>query len=250
MATSLNLWVAFGAGLLSFLSPCILPLAPGYLAIISGVSFTDLTAGRGSRRRLLRTTTAFIVGFMLVFMVLGISSSFLGGLFRAARRYLMIGGGIVVTLLGLHQTGWLPIPWLYRERRIGSSGRVRTTPSTGIMAPFLSGLAFAFGWTPCVGPILGSILALAGVTGDPGRGVILLAGYSMGLAVPFFLLALVFDRAVKGLNRIKPYLGYLEWGSGILLIMMGLLLLSGGFAGINSWLLRFTGGWNPEEWIK
>lgn len=240
MSNSLNLWVAFGAGLLSFLSPCILPLAPGYLAIISGASFTDLSAGRGSQRRLLRTTTAFIFGFMLIFMALGLSSSYLGGLLRSGRRYLMIAGGLVVVLFGLHQTGWLPIRWLYRERRIGGSA-----PPTGVLGPFLSGLAFALGWTPCVGPILGSILALAGVTGDPGRGAMLLAIYSLGLAMPFFLLALVFDRAVKGLNRIKPYLGYLEKGSGILLIVMGLLLLSGGFAGISGWLLRFTGGWNP-----
>ena len=246
MTNSLNFWVAFGAGLLSFLSPCMLPLAPGYLAIISGASFTDLTAGRGSRRRLFWTTTAFIFGFMLIFMALGLSSSYLGGLLRSGRRYLMIGGGFVVVLFGLHQTGWLTVSWLYRERRIGGSAlSTHTHTSTGVLGPFLSGLAFALGWTPCVGPILGSILALAGVTGDPGRGAMLLAAYSLGLAVPFFLLALVFDRAVKGLNRIKPYLGYLEKGSGVLLIVMGLLLLSGGFAGISGWLLRFTGGWNP-----
>lgn len=237
-------WMAFIGGLLSFLSPCILPVAPGYLGIISGVSLGNLQTGQFSRRRILLATAAFILGFTLVFTVMGLGSSYLGQLLRGSRGIFARLSGVVVILLGLHQAGWLTIPWLYQERRIAVGH------SVGLAGAFLAGLAFSLGWTPCIGPILGSILALAGSEGKLGSGIILLLVYSLGLAVPFLLLALAFDRVAKSMNRLKPYLKYLEWASGSLLILMGLLLLTGSFLALTGWFMRMTGGWSPENWIR
>lgn len=243
--SSITLWMAFGAGLLSFLSPCILPVAPGYLGIISGVSLADLKEGSVSRRRVLGATLAFVLGFSLIFTVLGLTSSLLGQALLAARVILARIGGAIVVLLGLHQTGLLPLAWLYRERRV----QLKPAGALGAGGAFLTGLAFAIGWTPCVGPILGGILTVAGNQDGWAAGLVLLIFYSLGLAVPFLLLALGFARVSRGLNRLKPYLRYLQWASGGLLILMGLLLFTNHFTAISSWLMRLTGGWNPEEWF-
>lgn len=238
-------WLAFSGGALSFLSPCILPLAPGYLAIVSGISLTHLQAGEFSKKRVIRGTLAFILGFTLVFVTLGMGSSFLGGLLRKNRHWLARLSGLVVVLLGLHQAGWLKIPLLYRERHL-VKGPIAGEP----FGPFLAGLAFALGWTPCVGPILASILALAGNQGELGQAVFLLGVYSLGLGTPFFLLALGFQRISRGLNRLKPYLKYFQWASGSLLILMGVLLCSGGLTVFSSWLMRITGGWSLENLLR
>ena len=234
--------MAFAGGTLSFLSPCILPLAPGYLGMISGVSITNLQTGEGTvvKRKMLLSTMAFVLGFSLVFIALGLASSFIGQLFRSSKTLFAQIGGIIVILLGLHQTGLLPIHWLYRE------GRVSTTPGVGVGGAFLTGLAFAFGWTPCVGPILGGILAMAGNQSTLGAGFLLLIVYSLGLAIPFLLLALGFEQVSRKLNRVKPYLKYLQWTAGGLLIGMGLLLITNNLTLISSWIMRITGGWNPE----
>lgn len=242
----LMIWMAFIGGALSFLSPCILPLAPGYLGIISGLSLTNLQSGEFSKRKVLMGTLAFVLGFTIVFMTLGLGSSFLGELLRANRNWLARLSGLVVIVLGLHQAGWLKIPFLYRERRLVN----KNSTSSGPLGAFLAGLAFALGWTPCIGPVLGSILALAGNQGEPGKAVLLLGIYSLGLGVPFFLLALGFQKISAGLNRIKPYLKYLQWASGLLLIMMGILLLTGELSALSSWLIRITGGWNPESILR
>ncbi len=239
------IWMAFIGGALSFLSPCILPVAPGYLAIVSGISLTQLQKGDFSKRKVLKGTLAFILGFTLIFVTLGIGSSFLGQLLRANRNWLTKASGLVVIILGLHQAGWLKIPFLYREQRL-----VHNRASGRSLGPFLAGLAFALGWTPCVGPVLGSILALAGNQSGIGQGVFLLAIYSAGLGTPFFLLALGFQKISVGLNRVKPYFKYLQWASGLLLIMMGILLLTGGLSVLSSWLIRITGGWNPESLLR
>lgn len=236
------IWMAFLGGTLSFLSPCILPVAPGYLAIVSGISFAHLQAGEFSKKKILKGTLAFILGFTLVFIALGIGSSFLGQLLRANRNWLTRLSGLVVIILGLHQAGWLKIPFLYQERRL-----VNSTTSGEPLGPFLVGAAFAFGWTPCVGPILGSILALAGNQGQPGQAALLLGIYSLGLGTPFFLLALGFHRISLSLNRLKPYLKYLQMASGLLLMMMGILLLTGGLSVLSGWLLRLTRGWSLEN---
>lgn len=238
---STTVWVAFSAGLLSFLSPCILPVAPGYLGIISGTSLGTLQEGVYARQKILATTAMFVLGFSVIFVTMGAGSSFLGQLLRGHRMLVSRAGGVVVILLGLHQTGLVVIPWLYRERR-AELGR-----PVGLTGAFLAGLAFSLGWTPCVGPILGSILTLAGSQGNLGQGVGLLIAYSLGLAIPFFLLALAFQPVARYLNRMKSYLRYLQWISGGLLILVGLLLVTGSFSAINSMILRWTGGWSPEQ---
>lgn len=239
------IWLAFIGGVLSFLSPCILPVAPGYLAIVSGISLTELRKGEFSKRRVFIGTLAFILGFTIIFVTLGIGSSFLGQLLRANRDWLTKASGLVVIFLGLHQAGWLKIPFLYREQRL-----VNNSASGRFLGPFLAGLAFALGWTPCVGPVLGSILALAGNQSEMGQAVLLLSIYSAGLGTPFFLLAIGFQKISAGLNRIKPYFKYLQWASGLLLIMMGILLLTGGLSVLSGWLIRITGGWNPESLLR
>lgn len=236
------IWMAFIGGALSFLSPCILPVAPGYLAIVSGISLANLQTGEFSKDRVIKGTLAFILGFTIVFVTLGIGSSFLGQLLRANRNWLTRLSGLVVVILGLHQAGWLKISLLYQERRL-----VDQPNPGGPLGPFLTGLAFALGWTPCVGPILGSILALTGNQGELGGALLLLGIYSLGLGTPFFLLALGFQRISSGLNRIKPYLKYLQWASGSLLILMGVLLFTGGLTVLSSWLMRITGGWSLEN---
>ena len=152
---------AFLGGLLSFFSPCVLSVAPAYLGIISGSSVAELKAGSIAKAKVLRSTMAFSAGFTLVFVLLGVASSFLGDASRVNRALIAQLSGVVVIVFGLHQAGWLKIGWLYRERRF------QVDSSVGIGGAFLTGMAFSFGWTPCVGPIWGSILALAGSQGSP-----------------------------------------------------------------------------------
>lgn len=239
--TSVSLGMAFLGGLLSFLSPCILPVAPGYLGLISGVSLAELKSGEASGRRIITATLAFIAGFTIIFTVLGLTSSYIGQAVREYRGLLSKIGGIAVIVLGLHLTGLLSFQWLYRERRIQSKRRI------GVGGAFVTGLAFAVGWTPCVGPILGGILAVAADQANTASGLILLLVYSLGLGIPFFLLALAFEKVSGGLNKVKPYLKYLEWAAGGLLIIMGVLLLTNNLTLISSWIMRMTGGWSPEN---
>jgi cytochrome c-type biogenesis protein len=240
----ITFWIAFTAGLLSFLSPCILPIAPGYLGVISGTSLANLKSDSASKRRVLWATIAFILGFSVVFITLGLASSYLGQFLLKYRRLIAQIGGIVVIILGLHQAGWLPISWLYKEKRLQIKRQI------GISGAFLTGLAFSIGWTPCISPILGSILTLAGSQGQIGKGILLLSLYSLGLAIPFLLLALGFERVSRYMTRLKSYIKYFEWTSGILLILMGLLLITGSLTVISSWFSRITGGWSPENLFK
>jgi len=232
--------LAFGGGLLSFLSPCVLPLAPGYLGMISGASIAGLKEGQVDRSRVISVTISFVLGFSLVFIALGLASSFIGQLLRGNKAIFSQIGGTVVILLGIHQTGLLSFTPLYRERRLN------VKPGVGVAGAFLTGLAFAFGWTPCVGPILGGILALAGNQNTVGAGLVLLIIYSLGLAIPFLLLALGFRKVSGKLNRVKPYLKYMQWISGGLLMVMGILLVTNNLTVISRWIMRITGGWNPE----
>ena len=236
----ISFWIAFTAGLLSFLSPCILPIAPGYLGIISGTSLAGLKADSESKRKVLWATIAFILGFSTIFISLGLASSYLGQFLLRYRRLIAQIGGVIVIILGLHQAGWLPISWLYKEKKVQIKHQI------GITGAFLTGLAFSLGWTPCISPILGSILTLAGSQGQVTKGMLLLSMYSLGLAVPFLLLAIGFERVSRGLARLKRYIQYCEWASGILLILMGLLLITGSLATLSFWFTRMTGGWTPE----
>jgi cytochrome c-type biogenesis protein len=237
----ITFWMAFAGGLLSFFSPCILPIAPGYLGVISGTSLANLKADTATKKRVFASTIAFILGFSVIFIMLGAASSYLGQFLLTYRRQIAQVGGVIVIIFGLHQAGWLPISWLYREKK------VQIEHGIGLPGAFLTGLAFSLGWTPCISPILGSILTLAGSQGQVGKGIVLLSLYSLGLAVPFLLLAVGFERVSGGLARLKPYIKYFEWTSGVLLILMGLLLLTGGLTTLSSWFGRLAGGWIPEN---
>lgn len=234
------LW-AFLGGLLSFLSPCILPVAPGWLGVISGSSLEELKEGGARRRRVLAATLAFIAGFSLVFIALGLASSFLGEALAAHRVLIARILGVIVIVFGLHQGGWLKLPFLYRERR------VHRERSVGLWGAFLTGLAFSFGWTPCVGPILASILAIAGSEADPLRGVALLVVYSAGLALPFLALAFGFEKLLPRLSAVKPWFKYLGWFAGAMLVIIGILLVTDGLGSLSAWFVKVTGGWNPED---
>lgn len=223
--------LAFAAGLLSFLSPCVLPLVPSYLAFVGG----NATAARNVR---VRNALLFVLGFSLVFIALGASASLLGSLVRSYRGALTIGGGMLVIAFGLVLLGVIRVPWLYRDTRRQMTG----DPSTPYGAVLL-GMAFAAGWTPCIGPILGGILTLAGSTGTLSSGVTLLGVYSLGLAVPFLLAALAMDRFLHVSKSLRRYLPWIERGAGVLLIVAGVLMVTGTYTALNSYLIRFTPDW-------
>ena len=214
--------VAFTAGVLSFLSPCVLPLIPGYIAFISGRSLEELTdeATRAAilGSRVLRAL-AFGAGFTVVFTVLGASASVLGQFVGRTAPVLSKVAGVVLVLLGLHTTGWLKIPWLNYERRLQTRQRTPSLLGAGVV-----GMAFAFGWTPCIGPILAGILALAAAQTTVLRGVALLLVYSLGLGVPFLLTALGLGAFLKWFARYKRFIRWGELAAGILLIILGILM--------------------------
>lgn len=205
--------VAFLAGVGSFFSPCILPLLPVYLSVLSGVSVKELGA---AGRRVFLAALFFVLGFSAVFMALGASFGSLGHLLIRWRAALQVIGGIVVMVLALHLLGLHLLPVLLRERR-WHPGQIRLP----IIGPFLIGAAFAFGWSPCVGPILGSILTYAMTGQDPKRGLLLLGVYSMGLALPFLLISLCWDRFIALLSSLKRGLRWVNTAGGLVLLVMG-----------------------------
>ncbi len=217
--------VAFGAGVVSFLSPCVAPLVPGYLSYVSGVSVQDLAQQRpGQSRRLLLSCLLFVLGFSLVFVLLGASASLLGGLIEEYRRPLNRVAGGVMVLMGLFVMGIFRLPMLYQERRFHPAGG-----SFGQGGTILLGMAFGFGWTPCVGPVLASILFYAGAAGTAGQGALLLLAYSLGMGVPFVLAGLAFSRAMGALGWVKRHYRTINAVSGGLLVAVGVLFLTDRF---------------------
>lgn len=242
-----TIWGAFLAGLISFISPCVLPIVPPYLAWIAGLSFEELqTAGedRARVRRLLAASGAFVLGFSTVFIALGASASIFG---RAMRRMLAltinVGGfeigvigaiaGLIIIVFGLHFLGVFRIGLLYREARVD----VRNKPA-GLVGAYLLGIAFGFGWTPCIGPVLAAILFVAGSEDTVARGAGLLAVYSAGLGVPFLLAAAFAGRFLGFSARFKRHMGAVEKAMGVLLVLTGILFLTGRMADISFWLLE------------
>jgi cytochrome c-type biogenesis protein len=229
---SVSVGAAFLAGLASFLSPCVLPLVPGYISFMSGLSLEELSTGE-SRAETTRATALaalfFVLGFSLVFTALGATASFVGQLLAAHLSLLSKFGGALVIVFGLHMTGLMPIKWLYYTKRADTS---KVGP--GLAGSFLMGLAFAFGWTPCIGPILAGILALAATQETVGQGVGLLFVYSMGLGVPFILTGLGLNAFLCFFARYKRFIRWSEIAGGILLIALGVLMLSNHM----SWLMR------------
>lgn len=225
---------AFLAGLLSFLSPCVLPLVPAYISYISGVSVDALRSDQGHvKGHALIQSLWFIAGFSLVFIALGASATLIGQLLLANLNILGKIAGIIIFVFGLHYAGILRIPWLMYEARFHTN----VSAKFGFGALIL-GIAFAFGWTPCVGPILGAILAIAGAQDHVGNGVLLLAVYSSGLAIPFLLAALATDRFMRWTQRFKHHFRAVEIVSGVLLMIVGLLIFLGSFSAMSSWLIE------------
>ena len=230
-----TLSLAFTAGLLSFLSPCVLPLVPSYLAYVGG-------SGATSRRLLLRNASLFVVGFSLIFIGLGASASALGSLLRDHREVLTIVGGVLVIAFGLVLLGVIRLPVLMRDTRVHATHDA-STPWGAV----LLGMAFAAGWTPCIGPVLGGILTLAGATGTLIDGVTMLAVYSLGLAVPFLAAALALEQFLRVSRRVRSWLPWIERTSGALLLLAGVLMVTGTYTRLNTWLLQFTPDWLFER---
>lgn len=227
---------AFFAGLISFLSPCVLPLVPGYVSLISGAGVEELRQHDSKlMRAVMVNSLMFIIGFSLVFMILGAVASSIGQATREHIKLLSRIAGIIIILFGLHLTGILPIKALYADKRLhGIQGK-----STAVGA-FLVGFAFAFGWTPCIGPILTVILTFAASEDTIAKGIALLAVYSLGLAVPFLLTSLGIDRFLAFYGRFRRHLHTVEVVSGVLLIAIGALVFTRHFALINGWLNHFS----------
>ena len=230
---------AFVAGLISFLSPCVLPLVPGYVSLISGVGVEQLKMKEGDLfRKVMLNSAAFIVGFSIVFITMGAISTEVGQVLAQYKTLLARIAGAVIILFGLHLTGLLQIKALLADTRLHN-----LKGSSSAWGAFVIGFAFAFGWTPCVGPILAVVLGFAAAQDTVWKGIFLLAIYSAGLAVPFLLTSLGIERFLKFYNRFKFHMHAVEVASGVLLIALGILLVMGRFtliSGYFSFLNRFA----------
>jgi cytochrome c-type biogenesis protein len=216
--------LAFLAGIMSFLSPCVLPLLPSYVSFITGVSFEDLTTGTDRRKiRYLTITNSltFILGFSSVFVALGASSSAVGKFMFEYQEWIRIGGGILIIVFGLFVAGFLKMDFLMRDKKVHLSGK-----PAGYVGTFLVGMTFAAGWTPCIGPILGTILLYASSQGSAFYGFKLLAVYSLGLALPFFISSLAINSFLSYSKKLMRYMRVIMIVSGLLLILFGILLLT------------------------
>ena len=221
-------------GLISFLSPCVLPLVPPYLSYLAGTTLDELQAGDdwAVRRRALLTALLFVAGFSTVFVLLGATASVLGQALRQHLELLSTVAGVVIIIMGLHLLGLFRIGLLYREARV-EVGR-----SASVWGAYLMGLAFAFGWTPCIGPILAAILALAGSETSVARGALLLGAYSAGLGIPFVLAALAMKPFVAFLKRVRSRFGMIEKAMGAFLVLTGIAFLFGWITSASFWLLE------------
>ncbi|MFI0395317.1 cytochrome c biogenesis CcdA family protein [Paracoccus jiaweipingae] len=222
--------VALVAGILSFLSPCVLPVVPPYLAYMTGVGVNGLKSGE---RSAVRPALFFVLGLSTVFLMMGFAASAFGRAFIQYQDWLMRGSGAMVVVLGLHFLHIIRIPLLDQEARLDAGDR-----GGSALGAYVLGLAFAFGWTPCIGPQLGMILSLAASGAEIGRGTALLAIYALGLGIPFLLAAMFISRAIGVMNRIKPWLGVIERVMGALLVLVGLALVTGAFSVFSYWLLE------------
>ena len=228
----LGLFVAFAAGLLSFLSPCVLPLVPSYVGFLTGMTLTEVS---GRRRIAVIHALLFVAGFSLVFVLLGASATALGSALRYYQVWIARVGGVLVILFGLLCLGAVRIGFLEQERRL----QLQNKP-VGYLGSALVGIAFGAGWTPCIGPVLGAILSLAATTESVSRGMLLLGVYSAGLAVPFLLAAVAVESFLEWFQRFRRFLPWVMRVSGILLIFVGLLMATGQFTRLAGWLQGLT----------
>lgn len=226
--------IAFTAGVFSFLSPCVLPLVPSYLTFVTGMSLEDLQEGV-NRKATFMHSMLFVVGFSSIFILLGASASFLGQFLRQYEVWIARIGGLIIIVLGMHLAGILRLTPLMREKRM----HIADKPA-GYLGTLGVGMAFGAGWTPCIGPILGAILTYGMTQDTMWAGVGLLSVYSLGLAVPFLISSLALDWFLQTFQRFRRWIPVVEKASGVLLIVLGILLLTGQFTVLASWLTRFT----------
>lgn len=229
---NLTILVAFTAGLLSFLSPCVLPLVPSYLGFVTGFTIEEMT---GRRRMAMIHAALFILGFSLIFILLGAGATALGGVLRYYKDWVARIGGLLIIFFGLYLLGLFRIRAFEQEQRLHLDRK-----PLGYLGSVLVGLAFGAGWTPCIGPILGGILGLAATEADVKQGMVLLAWYSAGLAVPFLLAAYAVETFLDAFKRFRRYLPWVQRASGILLLVVGVLLVSGQFTRLAGWLQGLT----------
>jgi cytochrome c-type biogenesis protein len=240
-AQSLGLFVAFSAGLLSFLSPCVLPLVPSYATFITGMSLDELESREASpraRRTVFVHGLLFVLGFTLVFLALGASATFIGALLKFASRWVQAAGGALLILFGLYLVGLLRLPGANREWRMHLAEK-----PVGYLGTVLVGITFGAGWTPCIGPVLGGILTMAAAQGTMGRGVGLLAVYSAGLAIPFLLSTVLIELFLSGFRRFRRLLPWINRVSGAMLLVIGVLMVTGSFTTLSALMARWTPAW-------
>jgi cytochrome c-type biogenesis protein len=233
-AENISIFVAISAGLISFLSPCILPVIPSYLAFITGISLEELSRQENLRRvrkKVIANSLMFILGFSIIFITLGASATVIAKFLYNNIRLFEIIGGVLVIILGLHFAGIFRLKFLDREKKI----HLKKKP-LGYLGTCLVGMAFGAGWTPCVGPILGAILAMAATTQDVLKGIMLLTFYSAGLGLPFFLSAFILHKFFEYFKTIRKYFKVISIVGGVLLIIVGILLISGYFSTLSSYL--------------
>ena len=220
-------------GIISFLSPCVLPIVPPYLAYMAGTSADAMQTGRGPDRRVVTAAAFFVLGLSTVFLLLGLAASALGQMFLQYQDVLGKAAGTVIILFGLHFLRLIRIPFLFRKAHIDAGDRGGTP-----LGAYVLGLAFAFGWTPCIGPVLGAILSMAAQESSVSRGMLLMALYAIGLGIPFLLAAIFIRRFMGVMTRFKRHMGMIEKAMGVLLLAVGVLLITGGFADMSFWLLE------------
>lgn len=243
--SNISIWIAFGAGALSFLSPCVLPLVPGYISLMSGVSIENLKEGSkaGAGRAVLINSLAFNAGLSIIFLAMGTTAGWVGAAI-INNFWVRIIGGLIIIAFGLQLIGFLKIAALYKDTRMFSSDK-----PTGILGSLTLGIAFAAGWTPCIGPILGGIIGLAATSGGWRSGLMLSAFYSAGLAVPFLLTGLGINQFLSFYKRFRRHLHKVEVASGIVLIFIGLLIMSNKTTLLASgWVAKYIG--NAENLLK
>jgi cytochrome c-type biogenesis protein len=224
--------IAMAAGILSFLSPCVLPIVPPYLAYMSGISVTEMQgAEAATRRRTMLSALFFVLGLSTVFMILGFTASAFGMFFLSNQDWFVSAAGIIIMVFGAHFLGIYRIGFMDREVRVDAGDR-----GGSAFGAYVLGLAFAFGWTPCIGPILGSILSIAASEADVARGTTLLAAYAAGLGIPFLLVAAYFPRLTGVMGWMRRHMERIERVMGLLLWTVGLLMLTGKFTDFSWWL--------------
>ncbi len=231
MTSHVGAGIAFLAGFVSFVSPCVLPLVPAYLSFLTGSTLEELQSSLAApaRARVIAHAVAFIIGFTIVFVALGASASAIGGVLKTNRHIIAQVGGVIIIILGLQMVGVFRLKFLAMDKRLHLQPGNRSFFMSGIV-----GVAFAAGWSPCIGPILAAILAIASQAGGAAQGAWLLFIYSMGLAVPFIALALAFGAVLPALNRMKRFLPALEIAAGVFMILVGIVL-------VNDWFLPLSG---------